>query len=107
MKSKSGTHRDDGIFLTHGPTIHAGLTVDRARIIDLAPTILTLLDVPVPDGMDGRVLTEILTQAPAQRFAVQQVGEPASHTSSGSNGVYQSEDTGKIAQGFNCQGTAD
>jgi len=30
------------------------------RIIDLAPTILALLGLPVPDDMDGRILEEFL-----------------------------------------------
>jgi arylsulfatase A-like enzyme len=29
--------------------------------MDLAPTILHLMDLPVPDDMDGRVLTDLLT----------------------------------------------
>lgn len=56
---KSGTHRDDGIFLAHGPALQSGQIIPGARIIDLAPTILRLLDVPVPPDMDGRVLDEI------------------------------------------------
>jgi arylsulfatase A-like enzyme len=38
-------------------------------LLDIAPTILHLLGVPVPDDLDGRILTEILdpafTPAPA------------------------------------------
>jgi predicted AlkP superfamily phosphohydrolase/phosphomutase len=67
--SKSGTHRDDGIFLAQGPGIQAGRTVEEARIIDLAPTILHLLDVPVPADMDGCVLEEILTEVGAEEAA--------------------------------------
>jgi predicted AlkP superfamily phosphohydrolase/phosphomutase len=57
---KSGTHRDDGIFVARGPAIRAGVAVDGARIIDLAPSLLHLLGVPVPEDMDGRVLHEII-----------------------------------------------
>jgi predicted AlkP superfamily phosphohydrolase/phosphomutase len=105
--SKSGTHRDDGIFLAHGPTLRSGLMLEGARIIDLAPTILALLDVPVPGDMDGRVLAEIFTHAPAQRFAVQPPAEPAAHVSSQSNGVHHADDTEKIAQRFKCLGYVD
>jgi predicted AlkP superfamily phosphohydrolase/phosphomutase len=63
--NKSGTHRDDGIFLAQGMAIRAGVTVEGARIIDLAPTLLSLLGVPPPDDMDGRVLEEIFTAVPA------------------------------------------
>ena len=55
FSSKSGTHRDDGIFLAHGPAIQCGKTVAGARIIDLAPTLLYLLGVAVPEDMDGNV----------------------------------------------------
>lgn len=58
--SKSGSHRDDGIFLCHGPNVRRGASLDGARIIDLAPTLLRLLGVEVPADMDGRVLDEIL-----------------------------------------------
>lgn len=60
--SKSGTHRDHGIFLASGPGIRRGQTVSDARIIDLAPTILALLDVPIPANMDGCVLEEIFSE---------------------------------------------
>jgi arylsulfatase A-like enzyme len=33
-----------------------------AKIIDVAPTVLYLLGLPVPDDMDGRVLTEALDE---------------------------------------------
>jgi predicted AlkP superfamily phosphohydrolase/phosphomutase len=61
--NKSGTHRDNGIFLAQGPGIQAGVSPDGARIIDLAPTILALLGVAIPEDVDGRVLREILTDA--------------------------------------------
>ena len=46
-----------------------------ARIIDLAPTILHILNVPVPEDMDGRVLTDAL--APELRGKATQVGAAA------------------------------
>ena len=56
---KSGSHRDEGIFLAEGPGVRASEELQGARIIDVAPTILHLLGVPVPEDMDGRVLTEM------------------------------------------------
>jgi arylsulfatase A-like enzyme len=35
--------------------------IEGARILDLAPTILHMMGLPVPDDMDGRVLTEALS----------------------------------------------
>jgi predicted AlkP superfamily phosphohydrolase/phosphomutase len=84
---KSGTHRDDGIFLAMGPQVRQGYAVAGARIIDLAPTILHLLNVPIPDDMDGRVLQEIFRgeaqREPALRAAVPLPGSVGASVGSG------------------------
>lgn len=51
-------HRPEGIFFALGPDIEAGSTVD-ATVVDIAPTVLHLADVPIPAACDGRVLTEV------------------------------------------------
>lgn len=69
IRQDSGCHRLHGVFIASGPNIVHG-QVSGARIIDLAPTILHLMNVPVPDDMDGRVLTEALaTQRPVETQA--------------------------------------
>lgn len=57
----SGTHRMNGIFLAYGAPIKAGVEVTGASLIDLAPTILHLMSLPVPQRMDGQVLTEAIS----------------------------------------------
>ena len=59
----SGDHRMHGIMLGRGANLRNGLRFDSARIIDYAPTILHTLGVEIPEDMDGRVLTEIFTDA--------------------------------------------
>lgn len=61
IRGDSGCHRLHGVFIAWGAAIRAGETVEDARILDLAPTILHLMGLPVPDDMDGRVLSEALT----------------------------------------------
>ena len=56
----SGTHRLHGILVANGPTIQPGARVDGARLVDMMPTLLYLLDIEAPAGLDGRVLTEIV-----------------------------------------------
>jgi len=53
-------HSKKGIFVAYGPDIKNNVKVDDARIIDLAPTILHIMEIPVPEDMDGKVLKEIL-----------------------------------------------
>jgi predicted AlkP superfamily phosphohydrolase/phosphomutase len=96
---KSGTHRDDGIFLATGSNIRTGtiLPEGTARIIDLAPTILHILDVPVPASMDGRVLDEIFVKS-TPRASTGQPNHSDYGPQNGGNGTYSSEDEDKISE---------
>ena len=55
---KGGNHRPEGIVILHGPSFADGPELAGARIVDLAPTILHALRLPIPTDMDGRVLAE-------------------------------------------------
>jgi predicted AlkP superfamily phosphohydrolase/phosphomutase len=59
----TGDHRMEGVLIAAGPPFRPGATPEQASLLDIAPTILHLLGVPVPDDMDGRVLSEILDPA--------------------------------------------
>jgi predicted AlkP superfamily phosphohydrolase/phosphomutase len=65
---QSGIHKKEGIFMAYGPDIKQGVETEGAKIYDVAPTILHILGLPVPDDMDGRVLMEIFREGsmPAQ-----------------------------------------
>jgi predicted AlkP superfamily phosphohydrolase/phosphomutase len=54
----SGHHRLDGILILCGAGAKAGATLENAQIVDLLPTILHGMGVPVPQDLDGRVLSE-------------------------------------------------
>ena len=58
----SGTHRMNGIFLAYGAAVRPGSETENASLYDLAPTILHLMGEPVPEHMDGRVLSEIIVE---------------------------------------------
>lgn len=58
-----GIHRKEGIVLIMGPNIRKNIIVENANIIDLAPTILEIMKVPIPSYMDGRVLRQIFIQS--------------------------------------------
>jgi predicted AlkP superfamily phosphohydrolase/phosphomutase len=59
----TGDHRMEGMLVASGPAFRAGAAPEGATLLDIAPTVLHLLGVPVPADMDGRVLTEILDPA--------------------------------------------
>jgi predicted AlkP superfamily phosphohydrolase/phosphomutase len=94
---KSGSHRDNGIFLAKGPSIRPDTAVVGARIIDLAPTILHLLDVPIPDDMDGRVLEEIYAET-AEALATIQWTPGEAFGVNGTGDTYSAEDEATISE---------
>jgi len=57
-----GTHRLNGTFMAMGRGIKQGELIKGAGICDVAPTILYMLGVSIPNDMDGRVLEGIFEQ---------------------------------------------
>ncbi len=64
----SSSHRMNGIFVASGADVKQAGEFRGAQLIDLAPTILHLMGLPVPTDMDGRVLTEALTDVRAVEY---------------------------------------
>ncbi|RLI97826.1 MAG: hypothetical protein DRO99_02355, partial [Candidatus Aenigmatarchaeota archaeon] len=44
-------HLINGIFIAHGPDIAVGKEIANARITDIAPTVLHMFSLPIPDDM--------------------------------------------------------
>lgn len=81
---RNGFHTLEGLFMAKGPAIPAGRSLD-AGLMDIAPTVLHLMGVPVPEEADGRVLLDLFKEEaePRRRPVVQEsagigqgVGEP-------------------------------
>jgi predicted AlkP superfamily phosphohydrolase/phosphomutase len=60
----SGSHAGapEGFLMAVGDGVKAGAVLDRASVLDVAPTILYLMGLPVARDMEGRVLTELLEE---------------------------------------------
>ncbi len=55
----AGTHRPQGIFMAAGPGIRRGASVSPLSILDVAPTLLYSLGLPVPEDFEGCVPQQI------------------------------------------------
>ena len=73
----TGDHRLEGILIAGGPAFRAGASPVGATLLDIAPTVLHLLGVPVPPDVDGRVLTEILDPSLATPVEASDPGQDA------------------------------
>jgi predicted AlkP superfamily phosphohydrolase/phosphomutase len=54
----SGSHAMEGVFMAMGQGIKTG-EFEQASLLDVAPTILHILDVPIPNKMEGKVMKHI------------------------------------------------
>jgi predicted AlkP superfamily phosphohydrolase/phosphomutase len=81
----SGDHRPEGIAICKGPGLRSTILNDSPTVYDLVPTIMYAGGLPVPDGLDGRVIRgiftdEFLTAHPVQ---VESAGSPISADETG------------------------
>jgi hypothetical protein len=63
-----GFHRPNGIFMAFGPGIKKGHRVEGKRIIDLTPTILPLMGVPIPTDIDGECSLDLFDETFLKSF---------------------------------------
>jgi hypothetical protein len=61
----SGIHERDGIFVASGPGIAQGVRLDPMGQLDVAPTLLSLVDLPASLDMRGSVPLALYAQLPA------------------------------------------
>jgi predicted AlkP superfamily phosphohydrolase/phosphomutase len=61
--TKSGMHHPEGLFWVRVPGESAGTQAAPVPLTDVAPTILDLLDLPIPAAMSGRALLSEASEA--------------------------------------------
>ncbi|HLF55210.1 MAG TPA: hypothetical protein VI942_00035, partial [Thermoanaerobaculia bacterium] len=60
----------DGLLLLRGDGIRAGVQASEGRLVDLVPTLLYAVGLPIARDFDGRVLAELFEPAILQRRAL-------------------------------------
>jgi len=56
----------DGIIVLSGPAFRSGVNLSGARIEDIAPTVLSIMGIPLSRELEGRLLLEALIDEPEQ-----------------------------------------
>ncbi|MFW6381243.1 MAG: hypothetical protein ACOCZ3_01745, partial [Bacillota bacterium] len=60
--SQNGHHRMQGLFMATGPGVKARQEIEGAHIMDIIPTILFNMDLPLFNHMDGQVIDSIFKE---------------------------------------------
>lgn len=94
----SGTHEPDGIFIAYGRHFRKGHRVEGARIIDIAPTLLYLFGVPIPEMMDGKLLRDVFTDdfLQSQPVVYGKEDETISHSTNETAEGYQQRESDEV-----------
>lgn len=77
LKLGTAMHSETGLAAAAGPWIRKRAIVADASVLDLAPTILAILGVPVPRDMDGFVSAGMLDPEFLERHPVTYAGTPS------------------------------
>lgn len=93
---QTGHHNMTGILVLHGGGVDGGAVIQGARIVDLAPTALYAMGIPIPADMDGRVLVEAFTSE--YRVAHQPTYTDFSSARERDNEDYVGEDEEKVVE---------
>ena len=79
-----GSHRPVGVFGARGPAIRRGLIAGELSILDIAPTVLYSLGLPLPEELQGRVPEEIYQETVLEKHPVRRMaGGPTGPGSQG------------------------
>ncbi len=97
--SRTGSHRMEGVLIAAGPDIGAQPLATEAQLVDIVPTILYALGLPIPDYCDGQVLADMFAGGfvnahPPHYTDMSMHREPADRESS----VYSEEESEQITQ---------
>lgn len=66
-------HRKHGIFLSWGPDVRTDPQLEGLSVVDVAPTVLHSLGMPIPERADGRAIEELFrAESPPGKNAVMQ-----------------------------------
>jgi len=66
---KRRDHDMNGLFLAYGPDFKKNIKLNKKiKIYDIAPTVLYIMNIPIPIDMDGRILHEIFNKNSSEKF---------------------------------------
>ncbi len=75
---RTGGHRAGGFAIFKGPGVEPGSTLPTAEVVDMPPTILSLLGAAVPEHFEGRPIPVTAASVAANRSPAVRIPSAAS-----------------------------
>lgn len=101
LRGWSAGHAMNGILMMKGNNVEKNASVTKAKIIDIAPTVLAVMGLPVPRDMDGRVLAEAFTK---EYLAGTEIRYEDYNTQVDSDHVYSQEEVDELKRNLRSLG---
>lgn len=67
-----GIHHPDGVLYLYGAQVKRGKMISPVHLFDIVPTILSRMDVPLPDNLAGTIMEEAFEQLPSEEPTLQE-----------------------------------
>jgi predicted AlkP superfamily phosphohydrolase/phosphomutase len=96
-KAWTGDHDENGIFIASGPQFKKGSTIENASVMDITPTILYIMGVPISNDIDGKILMDAIDEDFAEKNLPSYIDSNDDETGNDSD-IYTEEDNDQIAQ---------
>jgi len=90
----AGTHYPEGVFVASGPGIPSGAMLPQQSILDIAPTLLYSLGLPIPEDFQGRVIRDAFR---AEQLAAEPIRTgPPTESPRGNSAEAAGEESGEV-----------
>lgn len=89
---QTASHRQEGIAVFSGKHIKKGVKLKGAEIIDIAPTILYMMGIPIPEDLDGKVLLDIFEKVFVDAYPITYLKHPEEDRSQDGVSTYTEEE---------------
>lgn len=98
METRTGTHDRFGIVIMEGRGVRGGRLIRESTILDVAPTVMSLLGLPMAADLPGRPVAEALAQASAPCYipSYMPIVTPAPEPGTGTGSELSSEEMEKL-----------
>ena len=73
VENSGGHDLHDGVIIVAGKNIKTDVNITGASVLDITPTILYLLGLPVAKDMDGKVLVQAIDPSYLQRSPIRYI----------------------------------